>query len=316
MSSVPVIIIGTSGQVAQALRSEIHKEGQLIWSTSRNPKRGDATQFFLDLGDKKSIENFFQNFSQKFPGIATEVYLPGAMTHVDRCEQEQDLCKKLNVDGPVVVAELCEKYGHRLCYFSSEYVYGAAEYCGGKVGPFSESDAPSPSCYYGKSKLDAENALLARKNNSFILVVRTTMVFSYEVKGMNFVMQVLRHLERWKQGDHSQSFRVPVDQISTPTYAKALAQASIQLMQKKCSGIYHVVGRDLLSRKEFIEKILQEFSYPKEALQSFQFLPTKELGQVAKRPLTAGLNTAKAEQEDIRIWSLQDAFRDFKEQMK
>ncbi len=316
MPRPPVLIIGSSGQVARSLKEELVRTGSPVWTTSRNPKAGDSSQFFLDLGNKKSIEDFFAGFAKKFPGISTDVYLPGAMTHVDRCEQEQALCRALNVTGPLAVALECQKAGYRLCYYSSEYIFGEEEYHGGAIGPFSEVDAPAPSSFYGKSKLDSENALLALQPQLNVLIIRTTMVFSYEPEGMNFVMQVLRQLERWKNKDYSQSFRVPQDQISTPSYALGLAQASLQLMQKKCSGIYNVVGKDLVSRKEFIERIIAEFSYPPETLQAFQFLDTKELKQVARRPLTAGLTTTKAAAAGVRIWSLAEAFQDFKQERK
>jgi len=308
---VPKIIIGTSGQVANALREKLLLSGNKVWTTSRTPDPSKNC-FFLDLGNPRSITAFFSEFSTKFLGKKTDVYLPGAITHVDKCEQEPKRCYELNAEGPSRVAEVCYRYGYRLCFYSSEYVFGEAEYRGGKIGPFSEIDPPAPTSIYGKSKLEAENSLLKISPNFKPLIIRTTMVFSYDKNGLNFVMQVRRHIERWLKGDHSQSFRIPVDQISTPTYAPALADASIHLMNEACSGIYHIVGRDLLSRKEFIERIIDFFSYPKEeAMQAFQFLATAELAQSAKRPLSAGLKTEKAEKAGVKIWDLEKSFGDF-----
>lgn len=309
---IPKIIIGSSGQVAASLREAFAKKNIASWSTSRQV----GAEHFLDLGQPESIRNFFSSLAKEFPKQTTDIYLAGAMTHVDKCEQEPALCQALNVEGPRIVGEECLRYGHRLCYYSSEYVFGEAEYHGGQVGPFREEDPVAPCAVYAKSKCEAERVLLGLSPNFHPLILRTTMVFSYDANGVNYVMQVLRQLERFTKGDTSISFKVPVDQISTPTYAPALAEASIALLEKKCTGIYHIVGSDLVSRKEFIEKIIAAFDFPKNAVNAFSYLTTADLKQPARRPLTAGLNADKAQREGIKIWSLEESFRDFQQRQK
>ena len=80
----------------------------------------------------------FQNIESQLQGKRAEVFLTGALTHVDRCENERDLCWRMNAEGPGVVAEECARLGYKLTHFSTEYVFGQAEYEGGAVGPFSE----------------------------------------------------------------------------------------------------------------------------------------------------------------------------------
>lgn len=296
--------------MAQAFIQELRRHGIPFWTTTSKHDLAAKDRKYLDLGDRASIARAFKDYERMFPGKDVDVYLPGALTHVDRCEQEPELCRTINTEGPKAVAEECAARGYRLVFFSSEYVFGGAEYEGGAVGPFRETDPPQPTSVYGRSKLDAERAILSLSPSFCPLVIRTTMVFSWAPEGMNFFMQLYRHLEQCKNGPPERTFKIPVDQISTPTYAPALAQATFDLMLKGESGIFHVVGRDLLSRREYLERIIKEFSFPPQVLdRGFQFVQTSELGQAARRPLTAGLRTERAEKIGIKIWTLDEAFR-------
>lgn len=299
-------IIGGSGQVAGCLQQALQKRGVEIVSSSSSGRAGSIP---LDLAKPESIRLFFTQLEQRFPAGAVEVFLPGALTHVDRCEAERDLCRKINAEGPAIVAEECRRRKYGLTYFSTEYVFGGAEYEGGAVGPFSEEDPPHPTCWYGETKLEAERAILRTMPEALIL--RTTMIFSYDPKGMNFLMQYLRQLERLQRGENPPVFKIPEDQISTPTYAPALGESSCWLREKGVSGIVNIVGSDLLSRRELVMRVMDAFGFDREkCLKGFQFLKTKELGQAAVRPLTAGLKTERARRLGVKIYSLEEAFRE------
>lgn len=300
----PAILIGSSGQVASALREALAARGVRALLTS---SRGGEGARPLDLGDPESIRAFFRDYT----GEPAEVFLPGAMTHVDRCEDERDLCRRVNTEGPAVVAEECRARGHTLTYFSTEYVFGEAEYHGGAVGPFSETDEPAAPCYYGRSKLEAERAIQSILGVDGALIVRTTMVFSWAPQGNNFLMQYFNQLTAIAEGRSPPVFRVPEDQISTPAYAPALAEATCRLREKGVRGIVNVVGSDWLSRKDLVLRVIREFGFDREqSLAGFRFLRTAELGQRARRPLTAGLMSDKARSLGVPVWSLDEAFRD------
>jgi dTDP-4-dehydrorhamnose reductase len=299
------VVVGQSGQVSRALSRKL--EGREVLFTSSSGGNGSVP---LDLGREDSIREAFGSIGQRLGKGPVEVFLAGAMTHVDRCEQEKDRCRQVNEVGPGLVAQECARLGYGLTYFSTEYVYGQAEYEGGPVGPFSEADAPSPSSWYGECKLRAEEAVAKVFGRDGALIARTTMVFSWDPKGMNFLMQYLRQLN---PETRVPSFRIPVDQISTPAYAPWLAEAVIRLRERGVGGIFNLVGSDLLSRREIVERVAEDFGFGKEeAHRAFRFVKTAELGQAARRPLTAGLTMAKAKAHGIEAWSLDQAFADIK----
>jgi len=298
VSFTKAIVIGSSGQVSRALRLALSGKEVIFTSSS-----GEGSSLKLDLGDAESIREAFLHISRRMGSEAVEVFLAGAMTHVDNCEREQDKCKRVNSDGPIQVARECKALGFGLTYFSTEYIFGGAEYEGGPVGPFSETDSPYPTSFYGQCKLEAEEGIREIFGED-ALIIRTTMVYSFDPSGMNFLMQYLRQLENGEK-----PFRIPIDQISTPTYAPALAEATVALREKSVGGIFNLVGPDLLSRRELVEKVAAAFGFsPADVNAKFQFVKTSDLGQAARRPLTAGLRIDKARTFKLRLDSLDEAF--------
>lgn len=305
MSFGKALIIGQSGQVSQGLAAAL--KGREVVFTSSSGRDGAIR---LDLGDGASVRAGLAEAHRRL-GAGVEVFLSGAMTHVDRCEQEQERCRLVNWEGPALVAQICREMKWGLTYFSTEYVFGGDEYEGGAVGPFGEEDPPHPTSYYGRCKWEAEKAV-QRVYGGDALIVRTTMVFSWDPAGMNFLMQYLRQLEDHSAG-RAKPFRIPVDQISTPAYAPTLARNTVALRDMGLGGIFHLVDADLLSRRELAERVAEEFGYGAEAARAaFQYVNTAELGQAARRPLTAGLRADKARAAGLKIGTLTEALADAK----
>lgn len=297
------IVIGKSGQVGRGLVDYLPKRGYSVFVTSSKP-----SSYQLDLSDNLSIDRCMEQIRKEVSGGSVRVFLAGALTHVDLCEEKPDLCRQMNAIGPIRVAENCKKFGWDLSFYSSEYVFGAAEYRGEFWGPYSEADKPEPCCEYGKAKLEAEIGIQQILPSAQI--IRTVMVFSWDPKGMNFFMQYFRHLESFSE-KNSTPFRIPEDQISTPAYGPALSAASVDLAERGAGGIYNLVGPDLVSRKDLVFRVATSCGYSKEQVEkAFRFVKTKDLGQKAKRPLKAGLTTQKADQLEIRLPSLKEAFQE------
>ncbi|MGZ3669976.1 MAG: SDR family oxidoreductase [Bdellovibrionota bacterium] len=301
VSLTRALVIGSSGQVAAAFRESLQTRGVDFLSSSSHAAAGALP---LNLADPASIHAFFKAAGDE----PAEVFLAGALTHVDRCEDERELCHAMNAEGPALIAAECRSRGHKLTFFSTEYVFGNAEYEGGAVGPFSETDPPAPSSYYGACKWEAEKRIQETLGGE-ALIVRTTMVFSWAPQGNNFLMQYIRQLSDIAGGGSPPVFRIPEDQISTPTYAPFLAEATLALRGEGANGVFNIVGSDLLSRRELVERVIAEFGFDRaKSLGGFRFLKTADLGQKARRPLTGGLKMAKAESFGVKAMALTEAF--------
>lgn len=117
------------------------------------------------------------------------------------------------------------------------------------------------------------------------LIRRTSWV--YAGRGINFVLTVLR-LAREKP-------ELPMvnDQIGSPTWARALAEVTAELLKKKAlreqGGTYHLSASGAATRYEFANEILtlaQELSEQTAGWATLRPILTAEYPLPARRPLT------------------------------
>ncbi len=202
------------------------------------------------------------------------VFFPAALTWVDRCEAEPDLAMRLNRDAPTAAARAAAKQGAPLVFYSSEYVFD------GERGGYDEDDAPSPTSVYGRSKLEGE--LAVREANPRAVVVRTSVVYGSDPQFKNFVAQLRRRLVAGEE------MRVPMDQVSCPTYNEDLAAASVELIERALSGVFHVAGPDAMDRASFARLACDVFGLDPRGVRP---VTTAELAQPARRPLQGALRT-------------------------
>ena len=159
---------------------------------------------------------------------------------VDQCEideEQQAMALKLNVHAPELLSKLALEHGARFVTFSTDYVFD-----GSKESAYVESDTPNPINYYGKTKLMAEQAVLAA--NPQALVIRTQWLFGPGRR--DFVDAILPKLEG--------ADPVPVvnDQIGCPTYTVDLAARVIDsVLESDTFGIVHLVNQGQVSWYEF-----------------------------------------------------------------
>jgi len=137
-----------------------------------------------------------------------------AYTAVDRAERDPESAFRVNRNGAGVLASACREAGVLLLHVSTDYVFE-----GNRPTPYSESDSPSPSSVYGRSKLQGEQ-LIGEIDPSHI-IVRTSWLYS--PYGANFVKTMLR------LGAEKSELQVVFDQTGTPTSAADLAGALLEI---------------------------------------------------------------------------------------
>lgn len=165
-----------------------------------------------------------------------------AYTAVDRAEDDEENCRRVNVDGTKNIAIACEKIGAKMLYVSTDYVYGGAG-----DAPFEPSDMTDPKNVYGRTKLDGEKAVMKHLKKYFI--VRTSWVFG--INGSNFVKTML------KLGDERDELNVVCDQVGSPTYTPDLARLICDLIATERYGIYHGTNENYCSWAEFASEIMK-----------------------------------------------------------
>ena len=264
------LIFGASGQVGQALITEIEKRGWRWEGSCFEHGEVDPRLFKLDLADSDAC---VRAVAERKPNA---VFLPSGWTWVDGCEDDPKRAYRVNAETPEAIAKECKKLGAGLVFYSTDYVFGE------KGGPYTEQAATEPLGVYGASKLEGERRVLAACPDA--LVLRTNVVYGAEVQGKNFIYQLIRNLRAGK------TMSLPKDQLSSPTYNRDLARASVELVELAERGIWNVAGSEVVDRVTFAALACGVFGLDAGLLKP---MLTAEMKQKARRPLAAGLLVEK-----------------------
>ena len=178
-----------------------------------------------------------------------EAYKPDAVIHcaaytaVDAAEDNQELCRKINVEGTRNIAEVCKDMDIPMMYFSTDYIFD-----GQGENFWKEDDPKNPLNVYGQTKYEGELAVQELIDKHFIL--RISWVFG--VNGNNFIKTMLR------VGPQRGEVGVVADQIGSPTYTYDLAKLVIDMIQTDKYGAYHVTNEGICSWYEFACEIFKQ----------------------------------------------------------
>jgi dTDP-4-dehydrorhamnose reductase len=256
-----ILLTGKTGQVGWELQRTLAPLGRLIALG-----RGE-----MDHANPDSIRSTIRDTR---PDII--VNAAGYAT-VDKAETESGLVMRVNAVAPGVIAEEAKRIGTPLIHYSTDFVYD-----GLLDRPYAEDDAPNPVNVYGKSKLAGERAIQAVGGTHLIL--RTSWVYSG--RGVNFVLAILR-LAREKP-----VLSVVSDQVGSPSWARALAESTADLLRNRHileshAGIYHLSAAGKASRFEFataIIRIMKEISGIPDGWASVIPITSDQYPLPAKRP--------------------------------
>ena len=165
-----------------------------------------------------------------------------AYTAVDAAEENVELCRKVNADGPLNIAKTCKKLDIPMIQISTDYVFD-----GEGVRPWEPDDECSPLSVYGLTKYEGEQAVMNTLDKYFI--VHIAWVFG--INGKNFVKTMLN---LGKTRDH---LTVVNDQFGSPTYTYDLAKLLVDMVQTDKYGIYHATNEGICTWYEFACEIFR-----------------------------------------------------------
>ncbi len=262
----------------------IGKNGQLGWELNRLlPILGDVISLGrteLDVSDQSAIQNLLNELR---PNL---IINSSAYTEVDLAETHRELSKRINAHAPGTMAEMARKLNAVFVHFSTDYVFD-----GHKGKPYTERDETHPLNWYGEGKLMGENNI--QQIAEAYLILRTSWVYS--LRGNSFVNKVLS----WAR--NTEKLKIVSDQISSPTWARALAETICRVLAENKDGlfenigekrgVYHLAGSGYTSRYEWAKEILENDPNRTEQLvQTVEPVSTEEFPTPAVRPLFSALN--------------------------
>lgn len=275
-----ILVVGSNGLLGQKMAEQLLRGTAyhiILSSVEAAPVRQmeSAPYHALDITAHKAVRDLV---AETRPDVIINC---AAMTNVDACETDRELAWKINVEGVEYLADAAKKQHATVVHVSSDYVFD------GKNGPYAEGDKPEPLSYYGKSKLASENAL---RSSGVPHVIARTMVLYGHAAGVkaNFALWLVQSLQA------RQTVRIVDDQIGNPTLVDDLAYGLLRAIEIGKTGLYHIAGRDIVSRYEFAVRLARVFGLDESLIVPIK---TASLKQPAARPLKSGLITLKAEVE-------------------
>lgn len=256
-----ILITGAKGQLGYDFQRLFDEIDEKYIATDRDE---------LDITDIKKVREFVKNKN------ITLIINCAAYNNVDKAEDEEELCKKLNTYAPRDLAIVAKEIGADYITYSTDFVFD-----GEKKVPYTEEDIPNPLSVYGKSKYEGEKEVFKVKPDSF--VVRTSWVFG--IANNNFNKQVIS----WSKNKDELS--IVDDQISSPTYSKDLAYYSWELIKTKKYGLYHLSNTGEASKYDQGKYVLDKIGWQGKLNRA----KTKDFNLKAQRAEYTKLDSSKLE---------------------
>lgn len=206
----PVLVAGAGGMLGRAISRELEARAIPYHAATRDQvdiTLAESIRHALDAGRFRAVINC------------------AAYTDVDRAEADEAAARRLNADGPAILAEACRDAGALLLHISTDYVFnGAAD------SPYAIDHPVAPIGAYGRTKAEGERRIAEVGGEH--LIVRTSWLYAPWAR--NFV-RTMAALTRDRP-----ALKVVNDQHGTPTSAGHLAACMLDLADAGVRGIAHV----------------------------------------------------------------------------
>jgi dTDP-4-dehydrorhamnose reductase len=163
-----------------------------------------------------------------------------ALSRTKACEQDPEQAHRVNVGVTAHLAKLSQDIP--FIFLSSGEVFD------GKTGWYSEADKPNPISIYGKTKLEAERVVLQNPQHTVVRIVLTAG--TSQNGDRSFVEDMCRTAQAGKD------VTLYTDEFRCPLPAGVIARAIWELINSRQPGLYHLGGRERLSRWEIGEVLL------------------------------------------------------------
>jgi dTDP-4-dehydrorhamnose reductase len=224
----------------------------LGWSILRAARPGDVTAFCnaltraevdgitagIDLDDEPSVRELF---ARDKPRLIVNC---AGVCDVGTCEQSPDFAHVVNVEGTRVLLAHAPAEA-RIVHCSSDHVFS------GDGGPYDESSPTDPISVYGRTRVAAEQLVLARPNT---LVIRAGLWIGPSSTGRIGHLDWLR--DRTRRG---LPMTIVADEHRSAVWAEDAARRVWDLAASSVTGVRHIVASRIVSRPELARFLDEKF---------------------------------------------------------
>lgn len=246
-----------------------------------------VTHLDLDTTDSAAVHKLFRQIRPD------AIIHTAAIPDPDVCETNPDLAFSVNVEGTRHSLEAAREVGAWFVFISSDSIFD-----GLKKTPYVESDLPSSSTVYGRTKILGEQIVQSLPNH---LIFRIPILFG--PGKINFIEKGLQRIIRGEE------YIVASDQMGSALNTLDAASKILEVMEAGACGIFHLSNAGACTRLELARRAASLAGLD---LSKIIGKPLEEMGRPAKRLKYAVMEMRALKQGGfslLRPW--EDALADY-----
>jgi dTDP-4-dehydrorhamnose reductase len=230
----------------------------------------------LDIQD---FDGYKRLFKETKPNVVIHTASIGSP---DYAEKYKEITWRINVSAMDNIISLCNEYGSKLVYISSNGIYD------GEHAPYAENDKALPVNFYGKVKLEGETLVLSSRCVSAIVRPNIMYGWHHPFERSNIVTLALDKLSK------NERFMAYEDVYVKPLYVEECARAIFRIIEEEKYGTFNIAGCDRVSIYELTKKAAQIFG-----LDDGLVIPIGQgyFNELVSRPRDTSYKTDKMENE-------------------
>lgn len=293
-----ILVIGANGFTGRRILNDLcHKSTyHVVGSSFRDDLYASANHRSYDFirADIRNKDELNLLFANARPDVVINT---SALSVPDYCETHHEEAYLTNVDAVKQMAILCNQYGSRLIHLSTDFVFeGSANRL------YTETDTPCPVNYYGFTKWESEQQVIAHCPNHAI--ARVAIVYGNALPGQHGnIFQLAAN--RLRSGE---ILRVVSDQWRTPTFVGDASRGTELLIESSVNGIFHITGKECLTIADIAYRVADFLKLDQTLIHP---VTTQEMCEATPRPMFSGLSIEKAENMiDYHPYSINEGLLD------
>ncbi len=267
-----LLVTGASGMLGANLALLAQNRGYEVlgWTSSRPLVSAPFATRAVDFCDQQALARAFEAAE---PDMLINC---AAQANVDAAEKQPEHAFRVNSEAAGELALMARIANVPMIQISTDAVFDGIQ------GNYKETDSPNPLNTYAKSKLAGELSVAEAYPGAAIARV---VFYGWSLTGTRSLAEFFYN--NLSTGKPVNGF---TDMFFSPLYVGHLAEALLEMLQKRLSGIYHLYAPESLSKYDFGVRLAHEFGlnasliHPISALDSD--LPTR-------RSLNLSMNTDK-----------------------
>jgi dTDP-4-dehydrorhamnose reductase len=275
-----VLVTGANGFIGSYLVKALLKRNFHVVATGKGASRLPSSHQMLryltmDFTDAQQVATVFKDVR---PAVVVHA---GAVSKPDECELKREYAFMQNVTGTENIINASTGSRSFMVFLSTDFVFN------GDRGMYREEDVREPVNYYGRTKVEAENALI--KSPLDWAIARTVLVYGDPgSERQNIITNTAKNL---KEGN---SLKIFDDQVRTPTYVEDLVWGIVQIVIKKAMGIYHLSGAETHTPYQMAIAVARFLGLNESLITK---VTADDFPQPARRPAITGFDISKARKE-------------------